>query len=275
MCATRSSTACAPKPAPPKLVVLDLSAAPHVDLQSAHTLGGPGRRTRRGRHPVPGRRGAFRRCATGCAAKGVDEKLGGINRFTSVADAVEAVPATALREADARPARQERSDVTPPCRNRNPILEARPRPDRPRLESPLRADHGPHVHRLAQRRRGRPRRRPHDAHRRRSAATSPGASSTQSLYLMGCLAEQGRELRALARRARGGRPAGRAQRIIADALPPLVASDAQAGPNSNRCASALKRPARARPRTAGAATGRLAGARSASSSSSSSPPSRW
>ena len=30
------------------------------------------------------------RCASGCAAKGVDEKLGGIDRFTSVADAVEA-----------------------------------------------------------------------------------------------------------------------------------------------------------------------------------------
>jgi high affinity sulfate transporter 1 len=76
------------EPAPPKLVVLDLSAAPRVDLQSAHTLGGL----------------ADELAAAGCRFQavearstvrdrlrdvGVDSRLGGINRFTTVADVVD------------------------------------------------------------------------------------------------------------------------------------------------------------------------------------------
>lgn len=76
------------EPAPPKLVVLDLSAAPRVDLQSAHALGGL----------------ADELAAAGCRVQavearstvrdrlrdeGVDGKLGGINRFTTVADVVD------------------------------------------------------------------------------------------------------------------------------------------------------------------------------------------
>jgi len=75
---------------PPKLVIIDLSAAPFVDLQSAHTLAGladelsaVGIRV----HAVEGRssvRERFRR-------EGLDARLGGISRFTSVADAVDSV----------------------------------------------------------------------------------------------------------------------------------------------------------------------------------------
>jgi SulP family sulfate permease len=75
---------------PPKLVIIDLSAAPNVDLQSAHTLAGladelgvKGIRMQavEARSSV---RDRLRR-------EGLDEHLGGINRFTSVADAVESV----------------------------------------------------------------------------------------------------------------------------------------------------------------------------------------
>ena len=44
--------------------------------------------------------------------------------------------------------------------------QASPRPDRSRLRGAVRADHGPHVHRLTQRRRGRPRGCARDADRR-------------------------------------------------------------------------------------------------------------
>jgi MFS superfamily sulfate permease-like transporter len=75
------------EPKPPKLVVIDLSAAPHVDLQSAHTLAGladelnaTGIRVNvvEARSAV---RERFRR-------EGLDVRLGGIDRFTSVDDAV-------------------------------------------------------------------------------------------------------------------------------------------------------------------------------------------
>ena len=78
-----------------RLVVIDLSAAAYVDLQSAHTLAGlavelkaKGIRVQavEGRASV---RERFRR-------EGLDETLGGINRFTSVADAVDG-EATAAR----------------------------------------------------------------------------------------------------------------------------------------------------------------------------------
>ncbi len=74
---------------PPKLVVLDLSAAPQVDLQSAHTLAGlADELTAAGiRFQTVEARSSVRDRLRG---EGVDAKLGAINRFTSVADAVEA-----------------------------------------------------------------------------------------------------------------------------------------------------------------------------------------
>ena len=73
---------------PPRLVVLDLSAAPYVDIQGAHTLAGlaselAGSKVQvqavEARAPV---RDRFR-------AEGVDAALGNVSRFRSVADAVE------------------------------------------------------------------------------------------------------------------------------------------------------------------------------------------
>jgi high affinity sulfate transporter 1 len=73
---------------PPRLVVLDLSAAPHVDLHGAHMLAGladelaaAGIRVQ----AVEARSSVRERLR----AQGVDAKLGTINRFISVADAVE------------------------------------------------------------------------------------------------------------------------------------------------------------------------------------------
>ena len=74
---------------PPKLVVLDLSAAPYVDMQSAHMLAElTGELTKAGVRvqAVEARSSVRDRLRN----EGVDEKLGGINRFTTVADAVEA-----------------------------------------------------------------------------------------------------------------------------------------------------------------------------------------
>jgi MFS superfamily sulfate permease-like transporter len=73
---------------PPRLVVIDLSAAPMVDMQSAHTLASM----------------ADELCATGIRfqaveprssvrdrlrREAVDAKLGGVNRFTTVADVID------------------------------------------------------------------------------------------------------------------------------------------------------------------------------------------
>jgi MFS superfamily sulfate permease-like transporter len=73
---------------PPKVVVLDLSAAPLVDMQSAHTLasmadelGTIGIRFQ-AVEPRSSVRDRFRH-------EGVDSKLGGVNRFTSVADVID------------------------------------------------------------------------------------------------------------------------------------------------------------------------------------------
>lgn len=74
---------------PPQLVVLDLSAAPYVDMQSAHTLAGMAGELRAAGvrlQVVEARSGVRDRLR----AEGLDEKLGGINRSTSVADAVAA-----------------------------------------------------------------------------------------------------------------------------------------------------------------------------------------
>ena len=76
------------EPTPPKLVVLDLSAAPRVDLQSAHALGGMADElTAKGIQfqAVEPRSSVRDRLRN----EGVDGKLGGVNRFTSVADAIE------------------------------------------------------------------------------------------------------------------------------------------------------------------------------------------
>jgi len=73
----------------PGLVILDLSAAPRVDLQSAHALGELAKEvTAKGIQfqAVEARSSVRDRLRN----EGVDEKLGDINRFTSVADAVEA-----------------------------------------------------------------------------------------------------------------------------------------------------------------------------------------
>ncbi len=76
------------QPVQPELVVLDLSAAPYIDIQSAHTLAGMAHDLSRigvrvevveARAPV---RDRFR-------AEGIDGVLGGVTRFRSVADAIE------------------------------------------------------------------------------------------------------------------------------------------------------------------------------------------
>src|SRR5437899_4894139 len=72
----------------PKLVVLDLSAAPLVDMQSAHTLAGMADELiAKGIqfHAVEPRSSVRDRLRH----EGVDNKLGGVNRFTTVADVIE------------------------------------------------------------------------------------------------------------------------------------------------------------------------------------------
>src|SRR6266403_463349 len=72
----------------PKLVVLDLSAAPLVDMQSAHTLAGMADELiAKGIqfHAVEPRSSVRDRLRH----EGVDSKLGGVNRFTTVADVIE------------------------------------------------------------------------------------------------------------------------------------------------------------------------------------------
>jgi MFS superfamily sulfate permease-like transporter len=73
-----------------KLVVVDLSAAPHVDLQSAHSLGGMADElTASGvRVQVVEARSSVRERLR---REGLDARLGGIDRFTSVADVVDSL----------------------------------------------------------------------------------------------------------------------------------------------------------------------------------------
>ena len=72
----------------PRAVILDLSAAPHVDLQSAHSLAGMAAE-------INGLGVSFRAVEARSSVRdrlhseNLDGKLGGINRFASVADAVE------------------------------------------------------------------------------------------------------------------------------------------------------------------------------------------
>jgi MFS superfamily sulfate permease-like transporter len=92
------------EPTPPRLVLLDLSAAPRVDLQSAHALANMAAE-------IVGKGIRFQAVEARSSVRdrlrqeGVDAKLGGINRFTSVADAVEALPKASLDEVEALPAR--------------------------------------------------------------------------------------------------------------------------------------------------------------------------
>jgi len=76
------------EPKPPKMVVLDLSAAPMVDMQSAHTLAVMADElTVQGIqfHAVEPRSSVRDRLRR----EGVDSKLGGVNRFTTVADVID------------------------------------------------------------------------------------------------------------------------------------------------------------------------------------------
>ena len=74
---------------PPKLVVLDLSAAPRVDLQSAHALGGLA-------EEIKGMGVSFQAVEARSAVRdrlrkeGVDERLGGVNHLSCVADVLDA-----------------------------------------------------------------------------------------------------------------------------------------------------------------------------------------
>jgi sulfate permease, SulP family len=76
------------EPTPPKLVVLDLSAAPYVDMHSAQMLAElAGELAAAGiRVQAVEARSSVR---DRLRSEGVDAKLGGINRFTSVADALD------------------------------------------------------------------------------------------------------------------------------------------------------------------------------------------
>jgi MFS superfamily sulfate permease-like transporter len=72
----------------PKLVIIDLSASPAVDLQSAHTLAALADELKAEGilvHAVEARSSVRERFRN----EGLDARLGGINRFTSVADAVD------------------------------------------------------------------------------------------------------------------------------------------------------------------------------------------
>ncbi len=74
---------------PPKLVVLDLSAAPRVDLQSAHALGGLAEEIKTmgvSFQAVEARSSVRDRLRN----EGVDEKLGGVNHLSCVADVLDA-----------------------------------------------------------------------------------------------------------------------------------------------------------------------------------------
>jgi len=76
------------QPTPPELIVLDLSAAARVDMQSAHTLAGMADELNALRiefHVVEARSSVRDRLRR----EGVDIKFGGINRFTTIADVID------------------------------------------------------------------------------------------------------------------------------------------------------------------------------------------
>jgi MFS superfamily sulfate permease-like transporter len=76
------------EPTPPKLVVLDLSASPYVDLQAAHAIAGLADEiTAKGiKFQAVEPRSSVRDRIRG---EGLDARLGGIDRLKTVADAVE------------------------------------------------------------------------------------------------------------------------------------------------------------------------------------------
>ena len=76
------------EPTPPKLVVLDLSAAPLVDMQSAYMLAGMADEliAEHIRFQAVEPRSSVR---DRLRHEGVDSKLGGVNRFTTVADVID------------------------------------------------------------------------------------------------------------------------------------------------------------------------------------------
>jgi MFS superfamily sulfate permease-like transporter len=76
------------EPTTPKLVVLDLSAAPRVDMQGAHALGAlaDDLSARKIRFQAVEPRSSVR---DRLRSQGVDGKLGGVNRFTMVADVID------------------------------------------------------------------------------------------------------------------------------------------------------------------------------------------
>src|SRR5262245_27220690 len=87
------------EPTLPRLVVLDLSAAPRVDLQSTQALSDLA-------NELTGKGLQFQAVEARSSVRdrlrneGVDAKLGGINRFSSVADAVEGFQKTATKAND-------------------------------------------------------------------------------------------------------------------------------------------------------------------------------
>jgi len=82
---------------PPRFVVLDLSAAPYMDLQSSHALADLGDELRkRGiRVQVVEARAGVRDRLHG---EGLDARLGDINRYMSVADALDKLQAKGTTE---------------------------------------------------------------------------------------------------------------------------------------------------------------------------------
>jgi MFS superfamily sulfate permease-like transporter len=95
------------EPTPPKLVVLDLSAAPRVDMQSAFTLAGMADEliAEHIRFQAVEPRSSVR---DRLRHEGVDSKLGGVNRFTTVADVIDHFQ----RERNASPLQPNEPDPT-------------------------------------------------------------------------------------------------------------------------------------------------------------------
>jgi len=90
------------EPMPPKLLVLDLSAAPRVDLQGAHVLGELADEiTAKGIlfHLVEARSSVRDRLRS----EGLAGRLGGINRFSSLADTLDEFARSELATSDERP----------------------------------------------------------------------------------------------------------------------------------------------------------------------------
>ena len=87
-------------PAAPRLVVLDLTSAPHVDVHGSHALSKlvDELAARGARTQIVEARASVRERLR---ADGIDEKVGSVNRFTSVADAIREFQASG----DAAPAK--------------------------------------------------------------------------------------------------------------------------------------------------------------------------